>query len=522
MPASELNTPHDCEMLLGSPTWYQSSANVTTTSREVLRRWLVLKGVPTHKVAQASDLVLANAYRVGNAYINKMIRDDFYGNFAPKKRHNPRLPIIDFDELDSAVGVFNSPQIEYKEPETTTTSSLGLTSDQINTIVSRIGPVAEQVINGHLTTMRQQVFSHATEAAQSAAKDAAKDAVNDAATKATLTDNLRGQLCTLVSSEVARLTPPRTIEVKNTNGHTVNVGRQHENFETLLRMVSARGANGHRLNIWLTGPTGSGKTTAAEKVAEALAPTFTNYRRDSAGKWTLLDNDGNILDLGISHNGPFGADSSLDADYKLVGHKNAQGTFQWTTFLRIFCYGGLYVMDEIDNWEPSPLVAANAPLANGWVSTPAGMMQRHPDCCILAAANTWGLGATSDYVGRSKLDAATLNRFPNKLDWPIDEKLERAIARDMGDDQWNWCTLVQTTRQAAKDQGLQVIFSPRNTFEGIALLKVGFSINEVVKLNLTPGLKSEQIKALNLNRKFDNQTDTDIDTYHVYEKRAFR
>ena len=488
-------------------------SNVNDQNRALLRDWLQAMGCRPTKIASASDYVLANAYRAGRPYIDKMNREDDFSPYKPK-----RFPrggrAFGLDEAtpsgDKLTDLLNKSLSEIPDREAAPPRS---EPDKPLAVVdaAAIARAADAVITPRIEAAKRELETFA----QRSINQQIETKFADVLAKAQIGDVLKAQILDLVNKTaqetIERLAPPRTIEViEPVLGISTNIGVQHESFGTLMKLVQARGHNGHRLNIWVTGPTGSGKTTAAEKVAEALAPTFKNYRRNDAGTWEIIDDSGQLVDLGIQHSGPFGADSSLDADYKLIGHKNAMGEFQWTTFLRVFCYGGVYVMDEIDNWMPSALVAANAPLANGWVSTPNGMINRHPDCCIIACANTWGTGATNDYVGRAKLDAATLNRFPNKLHWPIDERLERAIAQQMGGVEW--CNIVQAARANAKKQGLQVIFSPRNTFEGISLLNVGFSIAEVVELNLAAGLKPETIKALGLN---ELATRTVSSTSHV-------
>lgn len=59
----------------------------------------------------------------------------------------------------------------------------------------------------------------------------------------------------------------RAMEVKE-------MGVQHCLFPSLLKVLSAKDASGHSLNVWLTGPAGSGKTTAARNCAEALNLEF--------------------------------------------------------------------------------------------------------------------------------------------------------------------------------------------------------------------------------------------------------
>ncbi len=449
--------------------------------RTLIRRWMVLHGVSTAKANIAGDKSLANCYRVGEPYLRTM---------RENKRDRSTVELEDIG-LDS---LLDNPPLK---PEAQTPSA------NITIAADQIAQAAEKVIGSRLATLKSDLRKEIASDIASCVTDSMKN------TKRELDDWIYSQ----VKDQLAKLAPPRQIEIINTDGTSVNVGRQHDKFPILLKLIGARGHNGHRLNLWLTGPTGSGKTTAVENVAKALSSTFTSYHYSADGTSWVTDSNGQKADIGLKFDGPFGGDSSLDADYKVTGYDKADGTFRWTTFLRIFCFGGVYIADEIDNWMPSALVAMNAPLANGWVSTPLGMMRRHKDCCIVAAANTWGMGATDDYVGRSKLDAATVNRFPTKIDWPIDEKLERAIAYDMG--RSDWCDIVQSARAAAKSQGLKVIFSPRNTFEGIATLNAGFTLREVVDMNLTSGLKPEQVKALGLDKIQDLSNDK-LTTFRNY------
>lgn len=310
-----------------------------------------------------------------------------------------------------------------------------------------------------------------------------------------LDDSAREAIKTLAKqaaeAKIEELATPRVIEINNAiTGETTSLGLQHSHFEKLLRATQARDHRGFRLNIWLTGPTGSGKTTAAENAAKALSL-------------------------------PFGSDGSLDADYKVLGFRDANGNVISTQFLDIYEKGGIYVADEIDNWLPSALLSLNAALANGWCSSPRGLIKRHPDACVIACANTWGLGATSDYVGRTKLDAASLDRFQPKIEWPIDQRLERALAEQSGGTLGlQWHDIVIRAREATKRQGLKIIISPRGTFGGIALLKAGFEAQEVVDMTLASGISPNQKKALGLDNITMNEAivenySKEMDAFHT-------
>lgn len=230
---------------------------------------------------------------------------------------------------------------------------------------------------------------------------------------------------------------------------------EHYQFPRLLAAVKAG------CNVWLAGPAGSGKTTGAERAAAAL---------------------------GI----PFSFDGALDTEYKLTGFVDAGGRIVSTAFKRAYTEGGLHLLDECDGSAPSALLAINAALANGFAAFPDGMAKRHPDFRCVAAANTWGLGATYDYVGRAKLDAAFLDRFV-RLDWGYDEILERTIAPNK-----EWCQLVQSARARAKAAGLKIIISPRATLNGSALLAAGLPLSDVIEMTIGAGLRDEDKAALGL------------------------
>lgn len=176
---------------------------------------------------------------------------------------------------------------------------------------------------------------------------------------------------------------------------------QHQAFEKLVMLASAL-ANDDK-NIWLAGPAGSGKTTAARKLAASL---------------------------GYDEESEFDFNGAIDTEYKLSGFVDAKGRVVSTAFRRIWENGGVYLFDECDASMPGALLAFNAALANGYAAFPDGTQKRHANTVIIAAANTWGFGGDANYVGRAKLDAAFLDRFVT-LTWNYDENLERKIALEI-------------------------------------------------------------------------------------------
>jgi cobaltochelatase CobS len=247
---------------------------------------------------------------------------------------------------------------------------------------------------------------------------------------------------------------PREIVVKSERAEIKLEGVQHYEFENLLHMCAARQPDGHRLNVWLYGPPGTGKTTAAKHVAKALSMSF--Y-----------------------------CNGALSTKYELIGFKDAGGTYQGTPFRQAWEHGGVYLFDEIDGSDPKAVVAFNSALANGIMAFPDGMIERHPDCVIIAASNTVH-GATSEFTGRMKLDAATIDRFIF-LEWAIDEKVEAAMCSNS-----KWLDIVQRTRRKIKDKGVKVQITPRATLYGASLLAQGLSMDFVKRVTLRKAMTNEQ------------------------------
>ncbi|HXE51212.1 MAG TPA: AAA family ATPase [Ramlibacter sp.] len=246
------------------------------------------------------------------------------------------------------------------------------------------------------------------------------------------------------------------IVVVDTVGERRAIGTQHRQFEQLLRACAARDHSGNRLNIWLAGPAGSGKTTAAENVAKALG-------------------------LAFHFNG------AIDNEYKLLGFTDANGRIVSRPFREAYQNGGVYLFDEVDRSLPGALLAFNAALANGVCDFPDGTIARHPDCVIIAAGNTWGLGGTTQYVGAMKQDAAFVDRFAFLL-WEIDEALETAACPNA-----EWCSYVQRVRERVVANGVQgVMVSPRASFIGASLLAAGLDRDTVIAMTIRKGMSAEQ------------------------------
>lgn len=208
-------------------------------------------------------------------------------------------------------------------------------------------------------------------------------------------------------------------------------------FELLLAYASIR------KNILMVGPTGSGKSFIAERLAEALGLEFSSAS----------------CSVGMS-------EAQL-AGWLLPIHAGGKFGYVPAPFIDRYTKGGVFLLDEIDNGDANVLTFMNAALANGHMYIPQrgiegkGMarVDRHPDFICIAAANTFGTGPDALYVGRNRLDEATLNRFAcQRVYLGYSEQVEQKVTAKSRK-AYVWCLAV---RKEIETRRLRRIMSTRN------------------------------------------------------------
>jgi len=241
----------------------------------------------------------------------------------------------------------------------------------------------------------------------------------------------------------------RNITVTRPDETVVNVGLAHKCFDDILLSAQAR------VHLYLVGQAGAGKTHVCEQVSEALNLPF--YSISVCAQSSKTD---------------------------LLGYQSiTDGHYITTSFRQAYEFGGIFVMDEIDNGNANVISVLNSALANGKCAFPDGMIKKHEDFVLIACANTYGQGADRQYVGRNQLDAATLDRFAI-LDFDYDEELELAIAPNQ-----TFCLTVQKIRKALK--GERVVISPRATIKGGKLINAGMAYSKVIDMVIKNGMTPE-------------------------------
>lgn len=246
------------------------------------------------------------------------------------------------------------------------------------------------------------------------------------------------------------------LSIKVNDSNEIEVGHVHYQFKELLNILSTG------MNVFLTGPAGSGKTTAAKQCAEAL-------------------------------NINFYFTGAIASEFKLTGFIDAQGRIVSTEFRKAYEEGGLFLFDEIDGSFPQAVLAFNAALANDYMDFPDKRITKHKDFYCIAAANTYGQGADRQYVGRNQLDAASIDRFVF-IDWKYDEKLERMLANND-----NWVNYIQSIRRVIENKEIRHIVSPRASFYGAKLLLNNIDRKVVEDSVIWKGLDTATIQLIKNN-----------------------
>lgn len=224
-----------------------------------------------------------------------------------------------------------------------------------------------------------------------------------------------------------------------------------ECFETVLDLCK------NRVNCLLVGPAGCGKTHLSRQIAKALD---CDYAAQSCSA---------------------GMSESAFSGWLLPIKENGQFTYVQSEFVRIYENGGVFLFDEIDAADSNTLLFLNQALANGEFFLPQRFenprIKRHDDFVAIAAANTFGNGATALYSGRNLLDGATMDRFrmgivPMDYDSNLEEQL---INKDV----LKWGRAI---RHTITNKNLRKIMSTRAMIDATKMHKSGWDISKIHKL----------------------------------------
>jgi len=248
----------------------------------------------------------------------------------------------------------------------------------------------------------------------------------------------------------------------------------HKAFSQIVKILSS--AKRKEKNIMLVGAAGGGKTHLVGSVAEALKLQF--YPMSVGLQTTKSD---------------------------LLGFINAHGNYVTTPIREAYEKGGVLLLDEFDATHAGVVTILNSLLANGHCSFPDKIVEKHKDFICLCACNTYGKGGNTDYVGRNRLDAATLDRFII-VNVDYDTNLEKALTNND-----SWIGIINKIRSNAEKQGIKTIVSPRASIDGADLLEAGFDISEVLEMVIFKGvnkdIQTKLLESVDLSLCCDSSSD---------------
>jgi MoxR-like ATPase len=256
---------------------------------------------------------------------------------------------------------------------------------------------------------------------------------------------------------------PKVTEIHLSDNEIIKLdGVQHHQFPKVLSGI----ANGEHL--YLVGQAGTGKSTIAENASKSLGLDFASK-----------------------------SCSSQSTEASLLGYMSATGSYVGTQFREAYEKGFVFLLDEVDNGNPNILTVLNSALSNTFMAFPDGMVKRHQNFVLIATANTFGNGATSEYVGRNALDKAFMDRFTT-ITVGYDSEVEQAMLDSVKGLDANvaskWLSIVRRCRANVETYGLKVIVSPRATLKGAKLLrdKDVWNFGEVIDATILAGCKDDQ------------------------------
>lgn len=235
---------------------------------------------------------------------------------------------------------------------------------------------------------------------------------------------------------------------------------KHHKHKTIKKCIECK------LPIYLSGPAGSGKSHVLETIAKELDMNF------------------------------YFANSIQD-EFKLIGYKDAHGTYHDTQFYRA-CTDTkpcVFFLDELDASDEEVLTLLNTAIANKYFVFPDGE-GRHDISHVnfVSAGNTMGNGADDLYTGRRQLDQATLDRFAI-IEFDYDKDIEFKLSE--GNDEL--CKFVRDLREKALQLGIRTTFSYRCIQMATSLLKTSLSLKEIIKIAIVKGLDDETLNVLNVD-----------------------
>lgn len=254
------------------------------------------------------------------------------------------------------------------------------------------------------------------------------------------------------------------IEVTRIDQTIVTVKDAHMYLPRLLKLLGAG------IDVYLWGPPGSGKTTAALQAAEALG-----------------------------HGGEIDTLDPSTFRSMIQGYTTPNGEPVHTVFTRCWSDGKLYIADEADNAPGHVQTLFNSALANGHAPLAWGNVAKSTGFGFVGTGNTPGR-PTRQFPDRKPMSAAFADRL-YFMHWPLDAAIECRIGglpipsmpnkpvRKVSTSDWvQW---VRNVRVYCDANAPTVQVTPRASITGIKALALGEAPEDVADALVFRGCDAE-------------------------------
>jgi cobaltochelatase CobS len=445
-----------------------SAADITDIQKVLLRRWLIAQGAPENAVISTTSATLSYLWNTAPVSVRNFIRENErkpktvrrgvqpadidLGGFAPNETSRG-VPVSELlgtkpqsQEVDNTGDYF--PPVNEPRPIPSSGFDAAAIARAAEAVIKpRIDAAKEELNRTHESSLRhlkQELANHVSSEVQRI--------------KATLSDDDRRQIREMVdnatASAIARLVP-RQLEIKVANkpSRLLPAEPHHKVFDEVFSLLSSGE------HVYLVGNAGTGKTHLFKQLAVALNRPVT------------------ILGQALTK-------------YEFSGHIGPTGEYVKTLLRTAVEDGHLLAIDEIDMSAAAAIGFLNSLTANRYVAFPDRMVDAHPDFVVIAAANTYGRGATAGFIGRNPLDAASLDRF-SYVECGYDEDLETQIYGNS-----SWLQYVHRVRHAIEALSQRHIVSMRAIERGLRCLAIGMTAERVCEVALWRGLEPDVVSKI--------------------------
>lgn len=242
--------------------------------------------------------------------------------------------------------------------------------------------------------------------------------------------------------------------------------------------------------VAIRGAAGNGKSLGAKTVLKALG--YTVYSMDCTDSTTAESLVGGLF--------PVPKEGGIAMEFRdglfAKAFKDPKGAILLDEFDALDPRTGMTIQSALHRARANEKRSLSCP------DNPEGNILAQGLCPIVVTLNTWGNGATREYVGRNAIDAANFDRFDSIIS--TDYECEVEILTSTTQIDFNQAkAIVETAKEARAQiarQNLRVILSTRRLLTiAESVQKLGYGIPKAFELDFLERLEPEEAKLLTLH-----------------------